>query len=109
MYAAFFRRLEKSTLILEKKNALTAVIYELNISFKMQFFRVSKENTKIFPCGRFLFRVVDECLSKCPNSKKTPLPSNIPNYVPALMRDVNHFSLITGSMQQWSVKIVYNG
>ena len=30
---------------------------------------------KIFPCGIFLSRVVGECLSKCPNCKKTTLPS----------------------------------
>ena len=28
---------------------------------------------RFFPCGAFLSRVVGECLSKCPNLKKTPL------------------------------------
>ena len=37
--------------------------------------RVSRRKTgDFFPCGAFLSRVVDECLSKCPNSEKTPLP-----------------------------------
>ena len=27
---------------------------------------------EIYPCGAFLFRVVDDFLSKCPNPKKTP-------------------------------------
>ena len=39
-------------------------------SFKIQFL-----NREVFPCGaEFFFRVVHDCLSKCPNSKKSPLP-----------------------------------
>ena len=81
LFPSFFRKLEKSALILEK-NALIAVIYGLNFSFKVQFLRVSRtKKSEIFPWA-FLFHVVDDCLSKCPNCKKTPLPQKIPGYVP---------------------------
>ena len=44
----------------------------------MQFLRVStRKNGRLFACGAFLSCVVDECLSKCPNSTKTPLPWKI--------------------------------
>ena len=67
------RKLEKSVLILGK-NALIAVIYGLNFSFKLQFLRVSRrKKPEIFLCGAFLFRVIDDYLLKCPNYKKTPL------------------------------------
>ena len=33
-------------------------------------------------CGVFLFCVVDYCLLKCANSRKTPLPYKIPGYMP---------------------------
>ena len=47
----------------------------VKFSFKMQFLRVSRrKNRRFFPCGTFLSCVVGECLSKCPVSKKTPLP-----------------------------------
>ena len=60
-----FRKLKKSAPILEK-NDLIAVIYGLNFSFKMQFWRDFK--------GKILrFFEVDDYLSKCPNSKKTSL------------------------------------
>ena len=69
-----------------KKNASIVVIYcchPLWPPFKMQYLRVSRQkNQRFFPCGAFLSCVVDECLSKCPNSKKTPLPSKIPGYAP---------------------------
>ena len=45
-----------------------------------------RKKTEIFPCGVFLFRVVDDCLSECPNSKKTPLPWKIPGYSPGRYR-----------------------
>ena len=58
-----------------EKNALIVVIYGHNFSFEMKFLRVSRrKRTEIFTCGAFLCHVVDECLSKCPNSKKTTLP-----------------------------------
>ena len=41
-----------------------------------------KKNPEIFSCGVFLFCVVDYCLSKYANSKKTPLPQKIPGYMP---------------------------
>ena len=63
-----------------EKNALIVVIYEHNFSFKMRFLRVSRG--KIM--WAFLSRVVGECLSKCPNLKKTSLPLKIPGYAPAL-------------------------
>ena len=49
-----FSKLGKKCPNFEEKNALIVVIYELNLSFKI--------------------RVVDDCLSRGPNSKKTPLP-----------------------------------
>ena len=56
----------------------------VKFSFRMQFLRVSKrKNQRFFPCGAFLSCVVAECLSKCPNSKKTPLPWKIPSHAPA--------------------------
>ena len=71
---ALFRKLKKSALIW-RKNVLIVVIYGYNFSIKMKFLRVSRGKTRrFFPCGAFLSRVVGECLSKCPNSKKTPLP-----------------------------------
>ena len=53
---------------------------------KIQFLRVSRQkNRDFFPCRAFLSRaVVYECLSKCPNSEKTPLPEKIPGYAPGL-------------------------
>ena len=42
---------------------------------KLQFLIVSrKKSHELFPKDTFLFRVVHDYLSKCPNSKKTPLP-----------------------------------
>ena len=70
----FFENWNKSVLIW-RKNALTVVIYGYNFLFKMRFLRVSRgKTTKFLACGAFLSRVVGECLSKCPNSKKTPMP-----------------------------------
>ena len=37
---------------------------------------------RIFPCGEFLFSIADDCLSKCPNSKKTSVPLKIHGYAP---------------------------
>ena len=72
--SALFQKLEKSALILGK-NALILVIYGLNLWIKMKFLRVSRKKPEIFHCGaKFLSRAVHYCLSKCPNSKKTPLP-----------------------------------
>ena len=77
---ALFRKLEKSALIWGK-NALIVVIYGLNFSFKMQFFRVSRQkNRRFLPCVAFLSGAVVECLSKCPNFEKTPLPEKNPGY-----------------------------
>ena len=59
----------------------------------MTFLRVVRENNQIFfPCRAFFSRVVDECLSKCPNSKKTPLPKKIPGYAP----DIKQYSGVHG-------------
>ena len=42
---------------------------------KLQFLIVSrKKSQELFPKDTFLLRVVHDYLSKCPNSKKTPLP-----------------------------------
>ena len=71
---ALFRKLKKSALIW-RKNVLIVVIYGYNFSFKIKFLRASRGKAcRFFTCGAFLSRVVRECLSKCPNSKKTPLP-----------------------------------
>ena len=70
---ALFRKLEKSALIW-RKNALIVVIYGYDFSFKMRFLRVSRGKIcRFLACGIFLSHVVGECLSKYPNSKKTPL------------------------------------
>ena len=71
---ALFGKLEKSALIW-RKNALIVVICGYNFSFRMKILRVSRGKThRFFTCGAFLSRVVGECLSKCSNSKKIPLP-----------------------------------
>ena len=60
----------------------------VKFSFKMQFLRVSKKKPEIFPCGASFSRVVHDCLSKCPNSKKTPLHLKISSYAPATSRNL---------------------
>ena len=68
-----FQKLEKSALICGKICRDYGHLW-VKFSFKMQFLRVSKQrNQRFFPCRAFLFCVVGECLSKCPNSKKTLL------------------------------------
>ena len=58
-----------------EKNDVVVIIYGQKFSFKMKFLRVSRRKSQIFfPCGAFLSRFVAECLSRCPYSKKTPLP-----------------------------------
>ena len=55
----------------------------------MQFLRVSKKKTGDFSLRRKIFsRVVHDCLSKCPNSKKTPLLLKISSYAPAISRNL---------------------
>ena len=44
---------------------------------------LGKKNRRFFPRGAFLSRAAVECLPKCPNSEKTPLPEKIPGYAPA--------------------------
>ena len=71
---ALFQKLEKSALICGKKRPDCGHL-RVKLSFKMQFLRVSRrKNRRFFPCGTFLSCAVGECLSKCRNSKKTPLP-----------------------------------
>ena len=55
------------------KNVFALVIDGLNFSFKVQFQRFSRRN-RDFPLQGFCFLVVDGCLSKSPNSRKTSLP-----------------------------------
>ena len=70
---ALFQKLEKSALI-SGENVLIAVIYELNFLFKVQFLRVSrKKEQRFYPAEPFFFVLQIIFLSKCPNSKKTPL------------------------------------
>ena len=70
---AFFQKLDKSALICGKKCPYCGHLW-VRLSFKMQLLRVSRRKyRRLFPNGGFLYCVVGECLSKCPNSKKTPL------------------------------------
>ena len=61
-----------------------------------------------FSCGPFLFRVVDDCLSKCPNSKKALLPWKIPGYAPVVYRNswfrnsINSFRYLTNMLKTTS-------
>ena len=52
----------------------------LNFSFKIEF----EKNPEIFLACLFFLGLHMKCLSKCPNSKKTPLPRQIPDYAPVL-------------------------
>ena len=71
--SALLQKLEKSDLICGKKCPDGGHLW-VKFSFKMQFLRVSRrKNRRFFPYGAFLSCVVGECLSKCPNSKKSPL------------------------------------
>ena len=49
---------------------------------KWNFYEFPAEKTQIFPGVAFLSRVLHDCLSKCPNSKKPPLPWKITGYEP---------------------------
>ena len=62
------------------ENTLIVVIYALNLSLKCNFYEFPGEKSENFSLRNFLSRVVDNCLSKSPNSKKTPLPQNIPGW-----------------------------
>ena len=61
-----FSKIRKSAPIFGK-NALIVIIYGLDLSFKMQFLRVPGEKTGDSP-------FINDCLSKCVDSKKTLLP-----------------------------------
>ena len=75
VFPALFQKLEKKCPNLWGKKCPECGHPRVKFSFKMQFLRVSRrKNQRFFPCGAFLFCFVGECLSKCPNSKKTPLP-----------------------------------
>ena len=53
--------------------------------FKMQFLIFFKSKySKFFPAGSFFLALQLKYLSECPNSEKTPLPSQIPGYTPVL-------------------------
>ena len=56
-------------------------ISHLNRNFK----EFPREKPEDFSCGAFLFCVVDDCLSKCPDCKKTPLPKKVPGYASQLI------------------------
>ena len=66
------------------ENTLIVVIYGLNLSFKMQFLSVSRKKIGDFPLRDFFSRFVNDCLSKCPDSKNTLQPYNMPGYAPEL-------------------------
>ena len=66
---------------LEKSGKL--LTYGLNFLFKMQFLSYSTSKyPKLLPAGPFFLVLYVKCLSECPNSKKTPLPTQIPGYTP---------------------------
>ena len=77
---ALFHKLEKSALICGKKcpdccHQWVKFSFKMQFSSKMQFLRVSRrKKRRFFTGGAFLSCVLGECLSKCPISKKTPLP-----------------------------------
>ena len=56
----------------------------------MTFLTVSRQKTRLFlTCRAFLSRATSECLSKCPNSKKTPLAVKKPGYTPVILQSFN--------------------
>ena len=66
-----FSKIGKSALICGKKCPDFGHLW-VKFSF---FLRVSRRKYRIFfPCGASFSCVIGECLSKCPNSKKTSLP-----------------------------------
>ena len=68
-----------------RKCVLILVIYGLNFLFKMQFLTFSRtKNPKSFPGQPFVLVLLMKSLSKCHNSKKSPLPWQIPGYTPVL-------------------------
>ena len=79
-----FFKIGRKCLIL-RKSVLILVIFGLNFSFKMQFLSFSRrKNPKFFPVWPFVLEFLMKCLSKCHNSKKTPLPWQILGYAPLL-------------------------
>ena len=72
-FSKCFSKLEKSILIFGK-NVLIGhlwVKFFIYSAILKSFWEIKLE---IFPCGAFLIWVVDNCLSKDPNSRKLPCP-----------------------------------
>ena len=76
-----------------------------------------------FSCGAFLFHFIDDCLSKCPNSKKFPyskkflvtrlmpthLFQNIQNAQLHKQEDENNSGGSSSSQNINNKKVIYNG
>ena len=76
---ALSQKFEKNAQVLVKC-ALIVAIYGFNFSFKMQF----EKKTEIFLLRPFFLELYIKFLSKCTNSKKPPLPRQIPGYAAVL-------------------------
>ena len=79
-----FLKIGRKCLIL-RESVMILVIFGLNFLFKMQFLGFSsRKNPKFFPVSSFVIEFLMKCLSKCHNSKKTPLLWQILGYAPVL-------------------------
>ena len=73
--------------------------------FEVKSLRVSIEKTRrSSPYGTFFSLVVGECLSNCPNFKKTPPPRKIPGYLPVSTCRLNFFFALCYVFSDWSVR-----
>ena len=68
---------------LEKKCPNCGQLWLKFLVWNAAFKSFQAKNRTFFPGGAFLSRAVVECLLKCPNSEKTPLPEKIPGYASA--------------------------
>ena len=68
-------------------NVLIVAIYGLYCAFKMQFLRASlKKNPNFFPMGSFYVVLQIKYSLNCHNSKKSPMPRKIADYVPRFLK-----------------------
>ena len=71
----------------------------------VKFYEFPEKKMGDFSCEPFLFRVVGDCFSKCPNSKKAPLPQKISDYAPVVYRNtwlgnsINSFRYLTNMLK----------
>ena len=74
----------------------------------MEFARVSRRKSRIFfPPGPPFFFVVHDCLSKCPISKKTPLPQKTEGYASDVLCTFNLRPVPTGGLMFWKLKTTF--